>query len=148
MHRRLVPALIASAVLVAPLTAQEAVRAVDTTHATLIRTMKAVAADTTHAALILAMKADLRVLVQQQKHYFARHQTYADSSSRVHFTPATGGLTQVLSAGPDGWSGVLAVAGVSCGVFVGQAVAPNGAVVADGEPGCWFRRADGVLVGV
>lgn len=132
MHRRLLPVLIASAVLVAPLAAQET----------------APAADTTHAARIRTLKADLRVLVERQKYFFARHQTYADSSAPLHFAPATGGLLQIVSAGLEGWSGILTAAGVSCGVFVGDAVAPNAAVLADGEPGCWFRRRDGVLVGV
>jgi hypothetical protein len=94
------------------------------------------------------MKADLRMLVQQQKHFFARHQRYADSSSAWRFTPAPSGVIRILSAGPEGWSGTLTGGGVSCGVFVGNAVAPNAAVLADGEPGCWFRRRDGILVGV
>ena len=134
MQRRLIPILIASTALAAPLAAQEA----------------APAADTTHAILIRAMKADLRSLVQQQKLFFARRQRYADSTSLVHFTPATRGVLRILSAGPDGWSGVLTAAepGVSCGVYVGAAVAPNAAVLADGEPGCWYRRRDGLLVGV
>ena len=129
MHRRSLPVLIASEVLVGPLAAQAQI-------------------DTTHTVLIRAMKADLRGLAQQQKQFFERHHTYADSVSGLRFSPATGGLLRVLSAGADGWSGILVVGEVSCGVFAGNAVAPNAAVLADGEPGCWFRRRDGVLVGI
>jgi hypothetical protein len=134
VHSRLVSLLIATSVaLAAPVAAQET----------------AVPVDTSHSALIRMMKADLRVLVQQQQHYFALHQTYADSlSSLAQVAPVSGGVVRILSAGRQGWSGTLTVEGVSCGVFVGTAVAPNAAVWMKDEPGCWFRGRDGIMVGV
>ena len=155
MDRRLVAALLALAAPLAPLVAQgvEYV-AVDTTHWPLDRTMPPKVRDgfppidTSHSVLISRMKADLRVLVMKQHKYYVRHKTYADSVALVPFEPVKGGQARILSAGPGGWSAILTVEGVTCGVYEGQAIAPNAAVFWVGEPGCWFRRRDGVLVGV
>jgi hypothetical protein len=94
------------------------------------------------------MKADLRVLVTKQHKFFVRHRRYANAIALIPFQPVEGGQARIISAGPGGWSAILTTHGVSCGVYAGMAVAPNAAVVADEEPGCWFRRRDGVLIGV
>jgi hypothetical protein len=159
MHCRLIAVLFAS---LAPLTAaaaQQAVEYVDTVPSsveanpggdgTISPAMReALPWDTTYSVLVRRMKADLRVLVTKQHKYYVRHRRYADSIALVPFEPVKGGHARILSAGPGGWSAVLTAEGVSCGVFAGLAVAPNAAVVGDEEPGCWFRRRDGVLIGV
>lgn len=133
MHNRLVPILIAaSIVLAAPAAAQET----------------AIPDDSTHSALIRTMKADMRALVRAQEKFFAKHQTYADSTSLAQVAPASGGVFRIVTAGPQGWSGTLKVEAVSCGVFVGIGESPNAAVWRHGEPGCWFRGRDGIMVGV
>ena len=144
----------------APLAAQQAVEYVDTLHApidanypqldgTISPAMRELAPfDTTHSMLIRRMKADLRVLITKQHKFYLRHRRYADSIALVPFEPVKGGQARILSAGPGGWSAVLTAHGVSCGVYAGLAAPPNAAVVGDEEPGCWFRRRDGVLVGV
>src|SRR5215203_6303409 len=127
--------LIAHAALVAPLFAQVSIPQ---------------PLDSKHADRIGMMKADLIALVQQQKFFFRRHQTYADSTTLWHLRPESRGTIRIVSAGERGWSGTLTTTGepeTSCGVFVEDAVAPNGAVIADGIPGCWFLRPDGVGVG-
>jgi hypothetical protein len=134
--RRVLPLLIAHTALVAPLFAQVPIPQ---------------PIDSTHAVRIGMMKDDLIGLVQQQKLFFRRHQTYADSTTLWHLRPESRGTIRITSAGKAGWSGTLTTTGepeTSCGVFVGDAVAPNGAVVADGIPGCWFLRPDGVGVGL
>jgi hypothetical protein len=133
MHNRLVLILVAaSVVLAAPVVAQET----------------AIPVDTTHSALIRTMKADMRALVQSQENFFAKHQTYADSTSLAQVAPASNGVFRIITAGPQGWSGTLMVGAVSCGVFVGIGQSPNAAVWRHGEPGCWFRGRDGIMVGV
>jgi hypothetical protein len=134
--RRVLPLLIAHATLVAPLFAQVSIPQ---------------PLDSTHAVRIGMMKDDLIGLVQQQKLFFRRHQTYADSTTLWHLRPESRGTIRIVSSGKRGWSGTLTTTGepeTSCGVFVGDAVAPNGAVIADGIPGCWFLRPDGVGVGL
>jgi hypothetical protein len=158
MHRRLIAVLLASFAALTPLAAQQAVEYVDTLPSTaeanpLDGTITSgmreqVPFDTTHSVLIRRMKADLRVLVTKQHKFYVRHRRYADSITLVPFEPVKGGKARILSAGPGGWSAVLTVKGVSCGVYAGLAMAPNAAVIGDEEPGCWFRRRDGVLVGV
>lgn len=158
MHRRLIAVLVALAAPLVPVAAQQAVEYVDTTHAPIDTTLpdgtmspamrELVPFDTSHTLLIRRMKVDLRVLVIKQHKFFVRHRRYADSVALVPFEPVKNGQARILSAGPGGWSATLTVEGVTCGVFEGNAVPPNAAVVAEGEPGCWFRRRDGVLVGV
>ncbi len=153
MHRRLIAVVIALAVPLTPLAAQHAVEWVDTIHPPRDWTYgpgqrELVPFDTSHSVLIKRMKADLRVLVTKQHKFFMRHGTYADSIALVPFEPVKGGQARILSAGPGGWSAILMVEGVSCGVAAGHATAPNAAVMGEEEPGCWFRRRDGVLVGV
>lgn len=134
--RRVLPLLIAHAALVAPLSAQVSI----------LQPL-----DSAHAARIGMMKADLDALVQQQRLFFRRHQTYADTTTLWHLRPESRGTIRIISSGNRGWSATLTTTGepdTSCGVFVGDAVAPNGAVLADGIPGCWFLRPDGVGVGL
>jgi hypothetical protein len=159
MHRRLIAVLLAAFAPMTTLAAQQAVEYVDTLPSsveanpvgdgTISPAMRELAPfDTTHSVLIRRMKADLRVLVTKQHKYYVRHRRYADNITLVPFDPVKGGQARIISAGPGGWSAVLTVRGVSCGVFAGLAMAPNAAVVGDEEPGCWFRRRDGVRVGV
>ena len=158
MHRRLIAVLLASFAALTPLAAQQAVEYVDSlpSHVeanplagTITPGMREqVPFDTTHSVLIRRMKADLRVLVTKQHKFFVRHRRYADSITLVPFEPVKGGEARIVSAGPGGWSAILTAHGVSCGVYAGLAMAPNAAVMGDEEPGCWFRRRDGVLVGV
>jgi hypothetical protein len=158
MHRRLIAVLLASFAPLVPLYAQQAVEYVDTLPSTAEaspldgtitpRMREQVPFDTTHSVLIRRMKADLRVLVTKQHKFYVRHRRYADSITLVPFEPVKGAEARIISAGPGGWSAILTAHGVSCGVYAGLTVAPNAAVIGDEEPGCWFRRRDGVLVGV
>jgi hypothetical protein len=158
MHRRLIAVLLASFAPLTPAAAQQAVEYVDTRPSSVeVNPLDGMISPgmrgvlpwgTTHSVLIRRMKADLRVLVTKQHKFYVRHRRYADSIALVPFEPVKGGQARILSAGPSGWSAVLTVEGVSCGVYAGRAAAPNAAVVGDEEPGCWFRRRDGVLIGV
>lgn len=105
--------------------------------------------DTLRASRASTMKADLKLLAQRQRLFFLRHQTYANSTSRLTLRPSALGLIRILSAGRGGWSATLTASeepGLACGIFVGDAVAPNAAVVADSEPACWVRLSDGSII--
>jgi hypothetical protein len=106
------------------------------------------AADSAHAALVRTMKDDLRRLVKAQDAYLARHQEYATSLPGSEFAPADGHLVTIVSTGTLGWTGTVTAAqepGLTCGLYVGNGVAPNGAVIQAREPACWRPLPDGSL---
>jgi hypothetical protein len=105
-------------------------------------------ADSAHAALVRTMKDDLRRLVTAQDAYLARHQEYATSLTGSAFAPADGHQVTIVSTGKLGWTGTVTAAqetGLTCGLYVGNGVAPNGAVIQAREPACWRPLPDGSL---
>jgi hypothetical protein len=112
--------------------------------------------DSVHLSLVNSMKADLNRLVRDQEAYYANHATYTASLSlepsnaeRLRYRTAEGFSVKVGEAHKRGWSGTMTAMlepGLTCGVFVGGAVAPNAAVVEEGRPACWRQMPDGRLV--
>ncbi len=100
-------------------------------------------AGTKSKAYMAAMKTDLKNFVLAEESYFTDYNTYgtvtqvkADSLfNATKDVNLTGGASSLV-----GWAATATHAGApgkTCGVFVGSAAAPNGAVTNEGEVGCW-----------
>jgi hypothetical protein len=112
--------------------------------------------DSVHLSLVNSMKADLRRLVRDQEIHYSNQGTYTaqlslepSNAERLRYRTAQGFSVRVGEAHKRGWSGTMTAMlepGLVCGVFVGDAVAPNAAVVAEGSPACWRQLPDGRIV--
>jgi prepilin-type N-terminal cleavage/methylation domain-containing protein len=86
-------------------------------------------ANTKDKAKIASMKSDLRNLVSAQEGHFADFATYATGNDITNACIAN--TTTVCFAPTLG--NTLTI----CGVFGGNAAAPNAAVLQEGAPACW-----------
>jgi len=110
-------------------------------------------ANTKEKAVLASMKSDLRNMVTAEEGFFSDNQDYAGSigpaqvngtggAGVVAFTPSTNNVIALASVTAAGWNATATNATLkgaikTCGVFVGAAPPPNGAVVAEGAPACW-----------
>ena len=115
-------------------------------------------ANTKEKAYIASMKADLKNLATAQEAFFADSLYYfAGTASNVGgtvtsvtkagqaiYSPSAGVTVTVTNtmpaAGvPASWSATSAHTATTkqCGIYISPAAAPNAAVKAEGEPGCW-----------
>jgi len=108
-------------------------------------------ANTKDKAKIASMKSDLRNFVSAQEGHFADFATYAGAiditagcvaaAATVCFAPTLGNTFTPGAATAGGFNATATNASLSqaktCGVFGGNAAAPNAAVVQEGAPACW-----------
>jgi prepilin-type N-terminal cleavage/methylation domain-containing protein len=105
-------------------------------------------AGTKSKAYVAAMKSDLKNLVTAEESYFSDANTYgAVAANQLAFNgnvlwAATTGVTVATAAiTATGFSATATHAGATgtaaCGVFVGGAASPNGAITVEGEVACW-----------
>jgi type IV pilus assembly protein PilA len=108
-------------------------------------------ANTKDKAKIASMKSDLRNFVSAQEGHFADFATYASAAdpnnacvpaaATVCFAPTLGNTFTVVSGTAGGFSATATNASLSaaktCGVYGGNAAAPNAAVLQEGAPACW-----------
>jgi prepilin-type N-terminal cleavage/methylation domain-containing protein len=106
-------------------------------------------ANTKEKAYIAQMKSDLKNLASAQESYFSDKNEYADLT-KIQADPykwtVSGGaqVTPTITATAAGWSAKLVDARVAstdalknCGIYAGNATAPDAAVTAEGVVGCW-----------
>ncbi len=101
-------------------------------------------ANTKEKAFVASMKADLKNLVNAQEGYFADKGTYATVAQLGTAMSQSPGNTIVIGvANATGWSATVTNPSVTtagtttCGIFAGDAAAPNAAVKAEGAPACY-----------
>ncbi len=104
-------------------------------------------ANTKDKAKVSSMKTDLRNLVSAQEAHFSDYNTYATgvgtvrSNTTIVFTPTNGNTIPPMTATAAGWSATITRAdlaeNVTCGVFVGQASAPDPSITVEGAVGCY-----------
>ncbi len=99
-------------------------------------------AGTKSKAYVAAMKSDLKNLVTAQESYFSDTGTYGAVGDLSAVWAATTGVNAAVANNTaTGFSATATHAGATgttaCGVFVGSAAAPNGAVTVEGEVACW-----------
>jgi prepilin-type N-terminal cleavage/methylation domain-containing protein len=100
-------------------------------------------ASTKEKAYIAAMKSDLKNFVTAEEAYFADNNTYGtyvQVNAAGLFTATTNVVLADANVSATGFTGTATHAsapGTTCGVFVGVGNSPNGAVVNEGEVGCW-----------
>jgi prepilin-type N-terminal cleavage/methylation domain-containing protein len=110
-------------------------------------------ANTKEKAVLASMKSDLRNLVTAQEAFFSDNQDYAGTygpaqkngvggAGVVAFVPSANNVIAFSNVTAGGWAGeatnpTLQGAIKKCGVFVGGAAAPNGAVTNEGAPACY-----------
>jgi len=115
-------------------------------------------ANTKEKAYVASMKADLKNLATAQEAFFADSLRYkAGTSSNRNGTVTalkagaqdiyapSAGVEVVVTApapaagNPASWSAIATHSATkqSCGIYIAPAAAPNAAVKAEGEPGCW-----------
>jgi type IV pilus assembly protein PilA len=108
-------------------------------------------ANTKDKAKIASMKSDLRNFVSAQEGHFADYATYATAhditagcvpaAATVCFAPTIGNVMAIGVATAGGFNATVTNASLAtpktCGVFGGNAAAPNAAVVQEGAPACW-----------
>jgi hypothetical protein len=88
-------------------------------------------------AALSAMRADLSVLVQQERAYFAQHQTYTRDLAALGFAPSPGVTIAIGYANARGFRALArhgATASV-CGTFLGSGT-PTSSGASEGEPAC------------
>jgi prepilin-type N-terminal cleavage/methylation domain-containing protein len=82
-------------------------------------------------ALRAAVQADLKNVAAQQEAHFGTAMTYAGSTAALANFAASNGVDLVInSATPGGWAATAthaSLAGIQCGLFVGDAPAADGA---------------------
>jgi type IV pilus assembly protein PilA len=105
-------------------------------------------ATTKEKAYVASMKSDLKNLSTAQEACFGDQQpnTYC-SQAQIIVAPyvyqTSGGTLTVNTNTPTGWSATIVDTRVSasstqnCGIFAGNAAAPNAAVTKEGVPACW-----------
>jgi type IV pilus assembly protein PilA len=96
-------------------------------------------ANTKEKAFVASMKADLKNLVNAQEAYFADNQTYSNSLVSLGASQSPGNTLAIGAANGTGWSATATngATAQTCGIYAGNAAAPNAAVTAEGAPGCW-----------
>jgi prepilin-type N-terminal cleavage/methylation domain-containing protein len=108
-------------------------------------------ANTKDKAKIASMKSDLRNLVSAQEGHFADYATYATThntatacvptAASVCFAPTIGNVMVIGAATAGGFNATITNASLAtaktCGVFGGNAAAPDPAVVQEGAPACY-----------
>ena len=100
-------------------------------------------AGTKSKAYMASMKSDLKNLVLAEESYFTDFNTYgalADLQAANLFSPTTGVLMATANNTATGFSATAThpgAAATTCGVYVGNAAPPNGALTNEGEVGCW-----------
>ena len=98
-------------------------------------------ANTKDKAKIASMKSDLRNFVSAQEGHFADFARYASAAATVCFAPTLGNTFTPVIGTAGGFNATATNASLSqaktCGVFGGNAAAPNAAVVQEGAPACW-----------
>jgi type IV pilus assembly protein PilA len=108
-------------------------------------------ANTKDKAKIASMKSDLRNFVSAQEGHFADFATYATAiditngcvpaAATVCFAPTLGNTFTPGVGTPAGFNATATNASLAtpktCGVYGGNAAAPNAAVVQEGAPACW-----------
>ena len=108
-------------------------------------------ANTKQKAIVASMKSDLRNLVTAEEAFFADNNTYIgaigplQTNAVVAFQQSAGNSVPTFSnVTAAGWAATMTNTALpatatprTCGIFVGAAAAPNGAVTNEGAPGCW-----------
>jgi prepilin-type N-terminal cleavage/methylation domain-containing protein len=106
-------------------------------------------ANTKEKAVLASMKSDLRNLVTAQEGFFSDNQTYAtgldatkQTATAVYFVPSQNNVIALTNVTAAGWTGEATNATLKgtitkCGIYVGSAAAPNGAVKNEGAPACY-----------
>jgi type IV pilus assembly protein PilA len=94
-----------------------------------------------YAAMV---KSDIRNLMTAQESYFADNNLYASVAQLTaenRYSPSTGVNLTIGATTATGWSATATHTGLvnltACGVFVGNAAPPNGALTIGGEVDCW-----------
>jgi len=99
-------------------------------------------AGTKEKAYVAAMKSDLKNFVLAEESYFVDNNTYGAAAAVIAanlFGPTTGVTVATGAATATGFNATASHAATAqtCGVYVGTAVAPNAAVLQEGEVTCW-----------
>ncbi|MBA3553459.1 MAG: prepilin-type N-terminal cleavage/methylation domain-containing protein [Gemmatimonadales bacterium] len=116
-------------------------------------------ANTKEKAVVASMKSDLRNLVTAQEAFFSDNQDYAGGTyvagtiytqtngtagaGRLAISPSAGNTIVTVWGSAAGWSAtvtnpaVTSTASDVCGIFVGNAAAPNAVVTTEGAPACY-----------
>ena len=105
-------------------------------------------ANTKEKAFVASMKADLKNLVNVQEAYYADNGTYATQAQLDAITPRPYSLSQgnalvSITGNATGWSAVVSNPGVrtatqdNCGIYAGDAAAPDVSITAEGAPNCY-----------
>jgi type IV pilus assembly protein PilA len=100
-------------------------------------------ASTKEKAYIAAMKSDLKNFVTAEEAYFADYNTYGTGANVIAsgaFNMTTDVALVSTNGNATGFSATATHAGVSgktCGVFIGNAAAPDASLTNDGEVGCY-----------
>ncbi len=86
--------------------------------------------DAKDRALLKSMESDLRNLAAQQELYYPVPMSYAANLADIDFQPSPGVNITINSADSRGWAAQAthpSYAGHTCGIFVGDAPAADGA---------------------
>ena len=107
-------------------------------------------ARTKEKAYVATMKADLRNLALAEENYAVQNggvyyaatvvtNAPADTVNTPGYAPTSGTTVTVLTPVNGGWSATATHIQTDrqCGIYMGNATAPNAAVVAQSEVGCW-----------
>jgi len=107
-------------------------------------------ARTKEKAYLATMKADLRNLASAQENYAMGNagayfpatvvtNAPADSLNAPGYAPTSGVTVTILAPVSGGWSATAThdATDKTCGIFMGNATAPNAAVKSASEVGCW-----------
>jgi len=89
-------------------------------------------------ALEATMLSDLRNLMTGQELYYRPHQTYAPDISLVNIEPSPRSAIHITESSPMGWAAWNEISGASknCGVYIGNAVPPQGFVTTSSRIFC------------
>jgi type IV pilus assembly protein PilA len=100
-------------------------------------------ANTKEKAYVASMKADLKNLVNAQEAYFADNNTYSSDKAALKASESPGNTITIGAATATGWSATVLNPAVktagtkTCGIYAGDAAAPDVAVKAEGAPACY-----------
>jgi prepilin-type N-terminal cleavage/methylation domain-containing protein len=101
-------------------------------------------ANTKEKAYVASMKADLKNLVNVQEAYFADNNQYGSTANLTgKYSVSKGNVMGAITGTATGWSATITNPAVTtagtttCGIFAGDAAAPNAAVTSEGAPACY-----------